>query len=53
MSRLNIQSDMSIDELGQIISGYIEDHWKDILSENIEDLKKFFLNMKMPPTACI
>lgn len=33
---------MSIVELGQIVSDYIKEHWEEVLSENIVELKKLF-----------
>ncbi len=42
MQELNIHSEMTIDELGQAVSGYIENRWKEVLSENMEELKTLF-----------
>lgn len=42
MSTLNIKPEMSIEELGRVVSSYIKDHWEEVLAENVEELKKLF-----------
>ncbi len=32
MSKLNIQPEMSIEELGQKVSDYLKDHWEEVLA---------------------
>ncbi|MBC6973008.1 hypothetical protein H9I32_11650 [Bacillus sp. Xin] len=42
MSKLNIQPEMSIEELGQKVSSYLKDHWEEVLANTIEELQKLF-----------
>ncbi|WP_410985414.1 DUF6022 family protein [Bacillus cereus] len=42
MSKLNIQPEMSIEELGQKVSGYLKDHWEEVLANTIGELQKLF-----------
>ncbi|KKI93574.1 hypothetical protein WQ54_02895 [Bacillus sp. SA1-12] len=42
MTKLNIRPEMSIEELGQIVSEYLKEHWEKILTENMEEYQKLF-----------
>lgn len=42
MTIVNIKPEMSIEELGRELSGYIEEHWKKVLEENIDEFKSLF-----------
>lgn len=46
MTTVNIKSEMSIEELGQAVSDYIKDHWKEVLAENAEELENLFPEYK-------
>jgi hypothetical protein len=42
MTTIKISAEMSIEELGEAVSDYIESNWKEVLTENIDELKKLF-----------
>lgn len=42
MTTANIKPEMSIEDLGQELSGYINAHWESVLEENGDELKALF-----------
>ncbi|HWO96146.1 MAG TPA: DUF6022 family protein [Bacillus sp. (in: firmicutes)] len=42
MTTFNITPDMSIEQLGEIVSDYLQNRWKKVLDENIEELERIF-----------
>lgn len=46
MTIVNIQPQMTIYELGEVLSTYIEEHWKEVLNKNIKELEQLFREYK-------
>lgn len=42
MTTVNIHPQMTIYELGEVLSTYIKGHWKDLLNKNIKELEQLF-----------
>lgn len=42
MSTVNIQPEMTIDELGEMLSTYIKEYWIEVLNRNIKELEQLF-----------
>lgn len=42
MQTIEIKPEMSIEEVGQVVSTYLEDRWEQILLDNLEELKRLF-----------
>ncbi|WP_096435868.1 DUF6022 family protein [Alteribacter populi] len=42
MTKLNVKPDLLIEELGEVLTAYIKDHWERVLEENKEELLKLY-----------
>lgn len=42
MTTVNIQPEMTIDELGEMLSTYINEYWIEVLNRNIKELEQLF-----------
>lgn len=42
MTTVNVQPQMTIHELGEVLSTYLKEHWKEVLNRNITELEELF-----------
>ncbi|WP_025027898.1 DUF6022 family protein [Caldalkalibacillus mannanilyticus] len=42
MKKLDIRPEMSIEKVGAGLAGYIEEHWQNVWTENLEELERLY-----------